>query len=343
MKKLLNTLYISTQKTYLSHERQTVVVKNSGKNLAQIPIHTLDGIVCFGNVLISPFLLELCSENSITVSMMSQYGKFLSRFQGAVSGNVLLRRNQYRFADNNEITVEIIKNILCGKILNSRTVIRRAMRDHPERINIDKFEDVSSKLKRCIKSIESADNSDFLRGVEGETARYYFSIFNDLILSEDDYFIFSGRNRRPPKDPVNALLSFLYTIMMHDVCSALEGCGLDPAVGFLHRDRPGRMGLALDLMEEFRAVIVDRLILSLINRKQITRKDFEESTVGVFKLKDKARKEVLTSYQNKKNEEIFHPYIDKKVKIGLLFHVQAMMLARFIRGDINGYPVFFWK
>ncbi|MBN1648524.1 MAG: type I-C CRISPR-associated endonuclease Cas1 [Spirochaetales bacterium] len=343
MKKLLNTLYISTQKTYLARERQTVVVRNSGNKLAQIPIHTLDGIVCFGNVLVSPFLLELCSRNAVTVSMLSEYGKFLSRFQGAVSGNVLLRRNQYRFADNEQIAVDIIKNILCGKILNSRTVIRRAMRDHPGRINRDKFEEVSAKLKMSIARLEQADNADFMRGIEGETARYYFSVFNDLILADDDYFTFSGRNRRPPRDPVNALLSFLYTIMMHDVCSALEGCGLDPAVGFLHRDRPGRMGLALDLMEEFRAVIVDRLVLSLINRKQIVRKDFQESTAGVFKLKDKARKDVLAAYQNRKSEEVLHPYIDEKVKIGLLFHIQAMLMARYIRGDIDGYPVFFWK
>lgn len=343
MKKLLNTLYISTQKSYLSRQRETVVVRQSKQKVAQIPIHTLDGIICFGNVLCSPFMLELCSKHNVTVSFMSEYGKFLSRVHGAVSGNVLLRRNQYRFADDKIKTSCIIKNILSGKIVNSRRVIQRALRDHGDKIDSSPLRKVNHQLKNAVMRIDKTDDPDTLRGMEGESARQYFSVFNEMIVNEDGYFRFSGRNRRPPGDPVNALLSFLYTILMHDVCSALEGCGLDPAVGFLHRDRPGRMGLALDMMEEFRSVIVDRLVLSLINRKQLSKSSFRESASSTFLLTDKARKEVLVAYQNRKQEEIHHPFIEEKIKIGLLFHVQAMLMARHIRGDLDGYPVFFWK
>jgi CRISPR-associated protein Cas1 len=343
MKKLLNTLYITTQKSYLKKERQTVVVKNNKTKVAQFPIHTLDGIICFGNISISPYLLGLCSENNVTVSFFTEYGKFLSRVHGAVKGNVLLRRNQYRFADDDSFCRKMISSIVTGKVLNSRTILRRCLRDHGEAIKEADINAACARLKESALKLKDTESQDYLRGIEGESASAYFAVFNELILNDKEYFHFGGRSRRPPLDPVNSLLSFIYTIMMHDICSALEGCGLDPAVGYLHKDRPGRMGLALDLMEEFRPVICDRLVLSLINLKQIQRNDFIASTAGAFTLSDQAKKTVLTAYQNRKREEIYHPYIEEKIPVGLLFHVQAMLLARFIRGDIDGYPVFIWK
>ena len=343
MRKLLNTLYVTTQKTYLQKERKTVVVKNNKVKIAQIPIHTLDGIICFGNVSVSPFLLGLCSENNVTVSFFTQYGKFLSRVHGAITGNVLLRRNQYRLADDDDFCRKMISTIVTGKILNSRTVLKRCYRDHSELINQKDIKNACMHLKECVLKLKETKEQDYLRGVEGEAAACYFGVFNELILNNKEYFYFKGRSRRPPLDPVNTLLSFIYTIIMHDICSALEGCGLVLAVGYLHKDRPGRMGLALDMMEEFRSVIGDRLVLSLINRKQLQHNDFVKSVTGAYTLTDAARKTLLVSYQNRKKEEIYHPFIDEKLPIGLLFYVQAMLFARYIRGDIDAYPVFIWR
>lgn len=343
MRKLLNTLYVSTQGSYLRKEGETVVVEQETKKVLQLPIHTLGGIVCFGNVLCSPFLLGFCAEKDISVSFMTEYGRFLAAVKGPVSGNVLLRREQYRKADDPDITKAIASNIILAKVANSRTVINRVIRDHEDKTNTDKLRSASKRLEKYISLVEKMDTVDEVRGLEGISASTYFGVFNELIIERNSKFHFSERSRRPPLDEVNAMLSFTYTILAHDIRSALETVGLDPSVGFLHRDRPGRPGLALDLMEEFRSVIADRLVLSLINRKQIKPSGFKRAENGAVIMDSDTRKILLVEYQNRKQTEVYHPYIEEKVKIGLLFFIQANLLARYLRGDIDGYPPFFWR
>lgn len=343
MRKLLNTLYVSSQGSYLHREGETVVIEKEQEKVMQIPIHSLSSIVCFGNVLCSPFLLGLCAERDVSVSFLTEYGRFLASVQGPVRGNVLLRRQQYRMADDLEVASKISSFIIMGKLANCRIVLNRALRDHGDKINTTQIKMASEAINRLIDEIPKAKDLDELRGIEGQAAAEYFSVFNELIIDQKDDFIFSDRNRRPPLDEVNALLSFIYTILAHDIRSALETVGLDPAVGFLHRDRPGRPGLALDIMEEFRPVIADRLVLSLINRRQITKKGFTKAANGAITMDEDTRKKVLTEYQNRKNEEIVHQFIEENVQIGLLFFIQANLMARFIRGDIDGYPPFFWR
>lgn len=340
MKKHLNTLYVTTQNAYLHKEGQSVVVNVEKETRLRVPVHTLDGIVCFGAVSMSPFLMHHCAESNVAVSFLSMYGKFLARIQGPVSGNVLLRREQYRVADHPEATATIASNMLVGKLANARAVLRRAQRDHGENANLATAE---SRLTQYLRRLERHMPIDELRGNEGEAAASYFTAFPELITVKDEAFTFSGRNRRPPTDPVNALLSFTYTLLVHDCRSALEGVGLDPCVGYLHTDRPGRPSLALDLMEEFRAFLADRLVLSLINRKQIQPKDFNDSAGGAVSMTDSARKTLLTTWQKRKQEEITHPYLGEKCKVGLLPHLQAQLLARHLRGDLDAYPPFIWK
>jgi CRISPR-associated protein Cas1 len=340
VKKHLNTLYVTTQNAYLHKEGQSVVVNVEKETRLRVPVHTLDGIVCFGAVSMSPFLMHHCAESNVAVSFLSQYGKFLARIQGPVSGNVLLRRGQYRTADDPVATAAIARNMLIGKLANGRAVLRRAQRDHGENDNLKKAE---SRLTQYLRRLETPMPIDALRGNEGEAAASYFTAFPQLVTVADEAFVFAGRNRRPPTDPVNALLSFTYTLLVHDCRSALEGVGLDPCVGFLHTDRPGRPSLALDLMEEFRAVLADRLVLSLINRRQIQPKDFTDSAGGAVSMTDAARKTLLATWQKRKQEEITHPYLEEKCKVGLLPHLQAQLLARHLRGDLEAYPPFIWK
>jgi CRISPR-associated protein Cas1 len=343
MRKLLNTLYVSTQGAYLHRDGETVVVEVEREKRLQLPIHTLGGIVCFGNVLCSPFLLGFCAEHDVAVSFLTEYGKFLASVRGPVSGNVMLRRKQYRMADDEESTRKIASYVISAKISNCRVVISRTMRDHEDKINMDVLRAARDKLSGIVERLPRMSSTDELRGLEGQAAAEYFSVFNHLIIEQKNDFVFSDRNRRPPLDEVNALLSFIYTLISHDMRSALESVGLDPQVGFLHRDRSGRFGLALDLMEELRPVIGERLVLSLINRKQLNKKDFTKAANGAVTMSDSARKTVLTEYQNRKQDMLNHPYIDEKIKIGLLFFVQASLLASYIRGDIDGYPPFFWR
>ncbi|HQH88467.1 MAG TPA: type I-C CRISPR-associated endonuclease Cas1c, partial [Rectinema sp.] len=269
MRKLLNTLYVTSQGSYIHKEGETIIVEREQQKVLQLPVHTLGGIVCFGNVLCSPFLLGFCAEHDISISFLTEYGSFLASVRGPVSGNVLLRREQYRIADNSEKSAKIAANIVTGKLMNSRLVMNRAIRDHGDKIDIATIRRASSSIYRLIEELALAVDLDEIRGIEGMAASEYFAVFNQLIVDQKEDFVFNERNRRPPLDPVNALLSFIYTLLVHDVRSALETVGLDPTVGFLHRDRPGRPGLALDLMEEFRPVIADRLVLSLINRRQV--------------------------------------------------------------------------
>lgn len=343
MKKLLNTLFVTTQGAYLSKEGETVVVSVERETKLQLPVHTIGGIVCFGNVMMSPFLMGFCAEHNVAVSFLTEYGKFLARVHGKTNGNVLLRREQYRRADDMNFCTSISKNILTGKICNARTVLQRALRDHEEKMGGSDIEIAIKRLGVIVDGLNSVNGLDVLRGVEGDSARIYFDVFDRLIVAQKEDFKFDERNRRPPLDNVNCLLSFVYTILMHDVRSALESVGLDSYVGFLHRDRPGRASLALDMMEEFRPFFADRLALSLINRSQVNAKGFKKSETGAVLMSDDTRKELLVAYQKRKQEEMFHPYLKENVQIGILFHIQALLLARFLRGDIDGYPVFFWK
>jgi len=343
MKKHLNTLYITTQGAYLSKEGETVMVSVDGERRLQVPVHTIGGIVCFGRVMCSPFLMGFCAQNGVGLSFLTENGRFLARVQGPVSGNVLLRREQYRRADSAEFSAAMAKFFLIGKIANARTVLQRVLRDHGGKIAQAEVERAVALLGGALKRFESIGHLDGVRGLEGETARYYFGVFDHLITNQKDAFSFNGRNRRPPLDNVNCLLSFLYTVLLHDVRSALEGVGLDPAVGFLHRDRPGRPGLALDLMEEFRPFLADRLTLSLINLGQVNARGFSKSETGAVTMRDDTRKGVIVAYQKRKQDEILHPFLGEKVAVGILFHVQALLLARYLRGDLDGYPPFVWR
>lgn len=343
MKKHLNTLFVTTQGAYLAKEGETVLVRVKKETRLRVPIHTLGGIVCFGNVLCSPFLMGFCAEKDVAVSFLTEYGRFLARVQGPVSGNVLLRREQYRWADDMDVSARMARAILIGKVANCRTVLRRGLRDHAEKMNSSEVKEAVTRLGNSLDSLQVGLPLNSLRGIEGEAAHTYFRVFDHLIVSQKEAFVFRERNRRPPLDRVNCLLSFIYTLLMHDVRSALETVGLDPAVGFLHRDRPGRPGLALDMMEEFRPFLADRLVLSLINLNQVQESGFTESESGAVLMDDETRKSVLVAYQKRKQDEIFHPFIEEKVTVGLLFHMQALLLARYLRGDLDGYPCFIWK
>jgi len=343
MRKLLNTLYITTPGSYLSKDGENVVVKIENEEKFRIPAHNIEGIVCFGYMGASPSLMAMCSEKNIGLSFLSEHGYFLGRVSGPVSGNVLLRRKQYRMADNEKFCNEISKIFIAGKISNSRTVLQRALRDHPGEVKPVAFEEGVSLLGNKIKRVMNCKSNSILRGIEGEAANIYFGLFDQMIVAQKTDFQFNGRNRRPPRDNVNAMLSFVYVLLMHEVRSALESVGLDPCVGFLHTDRPGRQSLALDMMEEFRPYIADRLVLSLINRKQINGKGFSSFDEGGIVMNDTTRKELLVAWQKRKQEEVNHPYLETSVPVGLLPYTQALLLARYLRGDIDNYPVFLSK
>ncbi|MCX5819414.1 MAG: type I-C CRISPR-associated endonuclease Cas1c [Deltaproteobacteria bacterium] len=343
MKKHLNTLFVTTQGAYLAKEGETIVVKVEREIRLRLPVHTIGGIVCFGNISCSPFLMGFCAENGVGISFLTEHGRFLARVQGPVSGNVLLRREQYRRADDPQTSADIARAVLTGKIANSRTVLQRALRDHADKMAADEVGFAVKRLSNHLDLLNQDQPLDSLRGCEGDSAHIYFSVFDHLIVAQKETFSFQERNRRPPLDNVNALLSFIYTLLVHDIRSALETVGLDPAVGFLHRDRPGRPSLALDLMEEFRPFLADRLALSLINLRQVQDKGFQKSDCGAVLMTDETRKTLLVAYQERKQEEILHPFLDEKVTIGLLFHTQALLMARYLRGDLDGYPPFIWK
>lgn len=343
MKKLLNTLFVTTQGAYLYKEGETVCVRVEGKDRLKLPICTIGGIVCFGQVSCSPFLLGHCAENHVAVSFMTENGRFLARLQGPVSGNVLLRREQYRRADDPTASAAIARSVLTAKIANSRTVLLRAARDHGDKTDFAILERAAETLSKILSRLSNDLAMEELRGMEGEAARAYFGAFNECITGDRESFFFHERSRRPPLDNMNALLSFLYTLLAHDVAAALEGVGLDPAVGFLHRDRPGRPGLALDIMEEFRPFLADRLALSLVNRRQVNARGFRKTESGAVQMSEETRKEVIVAWQKRKQEEIRHPFIGEAAPIGLLPHLQAMLLARNLRGDLDGYPSFLWR
>jgi len=343
MKRLLNTLFVMTQNADLRKDGETVVVRVGRVTKLRVPIITIGSIVCFGDVLISPSLLGFCAQHGVPVSFLSLYGRFLARVQGPVSGNVLLRKEQYRVSDDKEKSALLARTMVAAKIANCRTVLLRALRDHGDKNGGEGMTEASAVLKRNLDIVMEEKNLERIRGIEGDSAKVYFGVFNDLIVSQKADFSFTDRNRRPPLDRVNALLSFTYTMLCHDMRSALETVGLDPAVGFLHRDRPGRMSLALDLMEEMRPFFADRLVLSLVNMKQVAGKDFTVSESGAVFMSDTCRKGVVAAYQKRKQDTVTHPFVGEEMHIGILFQTQAILLARFLRGDIDGYPAYFWR
>jgi CRISPR-associated protein Cas1 len=340
MKKLLNTLYVTTQGAYLHQEGETVVASVDHADVLRLPIHTLSGIVCFGQVSCSPPLLGLCGERGVHVSFLTEWGKFLARVTGPVSGNVLLRREQVRRAEDIAAACELARSFVLGKLANSRTVLQRTQRDHgPDPVITHSVDAIADVIRR----VQRATDTDTLRGLEGEAANHYFDAFDGMILSQRDAFSMQTRSRRPPLDPLNALISFLYTILAHDCEAALESVGLDPQIGFLHALRPGRPSLALDLMEEFRSILADRVALSLINLNQITGKGFTTTESGAVMMDSATRKTVLQTWQKKKQETIQHPFLDEKVEVGLLPYAQALLLSRHLRGDLDAYPPFLLK
>jgi CRISPR-associated protein Cas1 len=344
MRRQLNTIYVTTEGAWLYKDGANLVMEVDKEIKARLPVHMLEGLVCIGRVLVSPPLLGYCAEQGICISYLTPNGKFLARVEGPVSGNVLLRREQYRASDDDERCCAIVRNLLAGKIHNQRAVVSRVLRDYTfEGEELAGLQQTQNQLARIINKLPHESRLDGLRGLEGEAAQRYFDRFNSFIRNNHPLMRFNGRSRRPPRDVVNALLSFLYTLLTHDCRSALETVGLDPAVGFLHRDRPGRPSLALDLAEEFRPLLGDRLALSLINRKQINERDFRSLDNGAVLLNDDARKTVLIAYQERKQEELKHIFFDEKVPIGLLPYLQSQLLARYLRGDLDAYPPFLWK
>lgn len=343
MKQHLNTLFITTQGSYLSQYGEAVQVKVEEETRLQLPLHNLGGIVCFGRVSMSPWLMGKCAEMGVAVTFLSEQGKFLARVLGFTPGNVLLRREQYRRADDGPASTAIARNMVAAKLVNARTVLLRGARDYPEASGHGDLETAAARLAYFVPHAQQAVELDVLRGIEGESAAIYFGAFNHLITAQTDGFAFNGRNRRPPADPVNALLSFLYAMLGHDARAACESAGLDAQVGFLHRDRPGRPGLALDLMEEFRPFLADRLVLSLVNRQQVRPEGFRHAETGGVEMNDETRKVVITAYQKRKQDTITHPFLGEETTVGLLVHLQARLLARYIRGDLDAYPPFISK
>lgn len=337
MRKLLNTLYVTTPESYLSKDGLNVVVSVKQNEIFRIPIVNIEGIVTFGYMGASPGLMKLCAEYNVSLSFLSPQGKFIGRFQGPIKGNVLLRTKQWNLAKNEKFALEVSKLFIAAKIQNYRNILARFLRDNG---NDDAVKETVAQLKHCKKKALASTDFDYLRGVEGDAANRYFENFSKQILQQKDDFVFSGRNRRPPKDAINAMLSFVYTLIASDVISALETIGLDPYIGFLHTLRPGRASLALDMMEELRAYLGDRLVLSLINRRQLCIRDFIRQGEDSVVMTDNGRKIILTAWQNRKKETIIHPYLGERIPIGLLPYVQAMLFARFVRGDLDNYPVF---
>lgn len=343
MKKLQNVLYITSPESYLSLDGETVVVKQEDEKVARVPLHNLESIVCFSYPGVSPALMGACADRNLGLCFLRPNGRFLARVTGCQQGNVLLRKKQYFVSEDKKECVRLGISFLLGKIANCRVVIERARRDHAMLVDMEALGGASNWMSDTLKVIRTCDTVDELMGFEGSAAKVYFGVFNQLILHQKEDFMFQERSRRPPLDKINSLLSYLYTILTYQVASALEVVGLDPYVGFLHRDRPGRPSLALDLMEELRPVFADRLAVTLVNRKQVKAAGFVEKESGGVLMNDETRKEVITAWQERKKEEITHPFLKEKIPFGLIPYVQAMLLARYLREDIDAYPPFFWN
>ncbi|MGI6105433.1 MAG: type I-C CRISPR-associated endonuclease Cas1c [Raoultibacter sp.] len=342
MRKLLNTLYVTNPEAFLSKEENNLVVKVDGQKAMKVPFHILENVILFGYLGCSPAVLGKCADEGISLAFVDGRGRFLARVEGSTSGNVLLRREQYRRSDDIEESLVLAQRFIAAKIHNSKIVLQRFKRDYPHEID-STFESLLHAVSSAEQKVFLTRNLDTLRGVEGDAAHSYFSTFSKVIRVKEISEEFQGRVRRPPEDPVNALLSFFYTILASDVVSACETVGLDPQVGFLHRDRPGRASLALDIIEELRAYCVDRFVLSLVNRQQVTMAGFQAREDGAVVLRDEKRKEILGLWQERKKEQITHPFLGEKIAVGLLPYVQTQLLARYLRGDLDDYPAFLWR
>lgn len=344
MKQHLNTLFVFTRGAYLKKSGRTVVVSADGETRLRVPLHHLGGIVCFGAVGASPQLMGLCAEEGVSISFLSEHGRLRARVVGFTSGNVLLRREQYRRADDEPASLALARPVVAAKVANARTVLLRGMRDGPDPAGrLARAADRLGLSARAAMNEVRTGTLDALRGVEGEAAREYFAALDGLITADQEDFAMKQRSRRPPLDRLNALLSFLYAMLGHDARAACESCGLDAAVGFLHRDRPGRPSLALDMMEELRPVLCDRLALSLINRRQVRPGGFEVTESGAVNMTESTRKAVVAAYQKRKQDELIHPFLREKVSLGLVVHLQARLLARVLRGELDSYPAFVWR
>lgn len=343
MRHLLNTLFLLGEDRYLALNGENVVVHEGGSELARFPLHGLEGIVSFSYSGASPALMGACAERSVSLDFFTPKGKYLAGVHGAERGNVLLRRTQYRVADTPERSLQIAQSFIIGKLFNSRWVLERATRDHALRVDVPALKAASAHLAEDIARVRQAESADSLRGVEGEAAAAYFGVWNELVLQNKDAFFFGGRSRRPPLDRVNALLSLFYTMLANDCAAALSAAGLDPYVGFFHTDRPGRRSLALDLQEELRAPLVDRFVLSVINQRMLLPTHFDLTESGAVFLTDEGRRAAFLAWQNKKREPLTHPFLQEKIPWGLVPHLQALLLARFLRGDLDAYPPFLWK
>lgn len=343
MKKLANVLYVTSSDAYLSLNGENVVIKKEEDVSTRLPLHNLENIVCFSYLGASPALMRACCERNIGLCFLTPNGRFQARISGRVQGNVLLRKKQYAVSEEDDQSIPIAASFLIGKIANCRVVIERALRDHAMLVDVEALSKVSAFLKETLAAIPDCDTIGELMAFEGSAAKMYFRVFDQLILQQKEAFHFTERTRRPPLDNMNSLLSFFYTLLTNDVTSALETVGLDPYVGFLHQDRPGRPSLALDLMEELRPVFADRLALSLVNRKQVTGKGFVQKESGGILMDDDTRKTVLVAWQERKQAELMHPYLKERIPFGLIPYVQALLLARYLRGDLDAYPPFFWN
>ena len=343
MKRLLNTLYVTSGNRYLSLDGENVVVLEEQKEIGRIPLHNLQAIITFGYTGASPALMGACAQRNIDLSFMSGNGRFLARVTGEVKGNVTLRKQQYRISDDREASVQIARNFILGKVYNSRWILERAIRDYAMRLDTEMIKRKSLFLAQSLEKIRKCESAEELLGLEGEAASVYFSAFDEMILQQKEDFYFHGRNKRPPLDNVNAMLSFGYSLLAGMCGAALEAVGLDPYVGFFHTDRPGRMSLALDIMEEFSSVMVDRFVLTLINKKIVKEKYFIKKENGAVIMTDEGRKIFLSSWQSRKQETIKHPFLDEKIEWGMVPYMQSMLLARYLRGDLDEYPPFFWK
>jgi CRISPR-associated protein Cas1 len=343
MKKLLNVLYVTVPEAYLSLDGENIVIKKGEETAMRLPLHNLENIVCFGYPGVSPALMGACAEKAIGLCFLTPYGRFLGRVSGKIKGNVLLRKRQYQLSEERDKSAQIAASFLIGKLANCRKVIERAVRDHAMLVDVPVMQNTSASLKALAQSVKACKSVEEMIGVEGSAARVYFNVFDQLILQQRESFQFNERSRRPPLDNVNAMLSFFYTILANEASSALETVGLDPYVGFLHQDRPGRPSLALDLMEELRPVFADRFVLSLINRKQVTGEGFTKKESGGIIMNDETRKKALAAWQERKKETLMHPFLKEKIEFGMVPYVQALLLARHLRGDLDAYPPFFWN
>lgn len=343
MRKLLNTLYVTQPDVYLTLDGDNIVLTKDKDRIARMPLHNLESVVAFGYAGASPALMGYCAERDISIVFLTMNGRFLARVIGKSKGNVVLRKKQYLDSEDQLQSSHIARNFIIGKIYNHKWILERMTRDYPMRIDITEFKEVSRQLSLLMDDVRLCEDLERLRGLEGKAAVYYYGLFDQMILQQKDDFHFGSRTRRPPLDNVNAMLSFSYTLLANDMTAALESVGLDAYVGFLHRDRPGRASLALDLMEELRGVCADRFVLTLINKKVLSKDDFVKKENGAVLITDDARKKFLTAWQNKKQEKIVHPYLGEKISWGLVPYAQAMLLARFLRGDLDEYPPFLWK